>query len=53
MELMPEEGMEEREVLDNDGNVIVVVAMPIGTSEDKWARAMSGYLPTPPEEIEE
>lgn len=42
--------METRELKDSQGNVIVTVSLPIGTSEEKWAEALSGYALSPIEE---
>jgi hypothetical protein len=36
--------METRELKDSQGNVIVAVSLPIGTSEEKWAEVLSSYI---------
>lgn len=35
--------METRELKDSQGNVVVTVSLPEGTSEEKWAEVLSGY----------
>jgi hypothetical protein len=42
--------METRELKDSQGNVIVTVSLPIGTSEEKWAEVLSGYIINEPED---
>ena len=45
---------EERNILDSEGNVIITISLPFGTSEEQWQTALSGYIITPPrEETEE
>jgi hypothetical protein len=42
--------METRQLKDAEGNVIVEITLPIGTSEGKWAEVLAGYSLTPAEE---
>ncbi len=47
--------METRELKDLNGDVIVSLSLPIGTSEQKWAEVLSSYIiaePQPEENTE-
>lgn len=47
--------METRELKDADGNVVVSVSLPAGTSEEKWAEVLASYIvnePAPDQPVE-
>ena len=41
--------METRELKDANGDVIVSVSLPIGTSEEKWAEVLASYIVAEPQ----
>ena len=36
--------LETRNILDNNGNVVITISLPVGTTEDQWQTALTGYL---------
>lgn len=40
---------ETRELKDNNGDIIVTITLPAGTSEAKWAEVLASYIIAEPQ----